>query len=381
MNTPFARKKLPVNPSLEHLQKQAKRRVKQNPLLQLAAAQQHLAKEYGCKNWAELAQVVGSMSRRPDLLVNDEKRYAPMPNAARAGDLEQVRHILHEGTFTQHDLDQSLAHALWYGDESTWPARKALADLLLDHGADPDGQYGSGGYGPIVFGTGECIQSDGLQYLVDAGADVTFPPVPTKYGSQCPLSQILGTYLRGRNDCKHRYIEILLQHGAQMPPEVTPPILAIHRGAARQLGELLDRDPGLLHKTFSNLPYGNLALGGATLLHCAVEFGEIECLDELLKRGADLNCKAEIIDGIGGQTPVFHAIATNGDDNFYTLAHLAKHQGHRVDPAGRATWRRHGAVQPRPMTPVEFAEHAARTEDAQWRKKIPEELAILRSLG
>jgi len=31
-----------------------------------------------------------------------------------------------------------------------------MADLLLEHGADPNGQYGSAGYGPIVFGAAEC---------------------------------------------------------------------------------------------------------------------------------------------------------------------------------------------------------------------------------
>ena len=66
MKTPQQRKKLPVNPSIEHLQKQAKRRTKQNPSLQLAAAQHQLAQEYGCTNWAALAQVVETMSRRHD---------------------------------------------------------------------------------------------------------------------------------------------------------------------------------------------------------------------------------------------------------------------------------------------------------------------------
>ena len=184
MHIPSPRKKLPVNPSLEHLQKQAKRRVKQNPSLQLTAAQHQLAQEeYGCKTWAELALMIASMTHRQDPALAPGERYAPLPKAARARDFEQVRRLLEAGAYTPNNLDQALAHVLWYGDAATWPARKAAADLLLDYGADPDGQYGSGGYGPIVFGTGECVQPEGLLYLIEAGADVSIPPLRTKYGN------------------------------------------------------------------------------------------------------------------------------------------------------------------------------------------------------
>ncbi len=372
------RKKLPVTPSLEHLQKQAKRRVKQNSALKLAEAQHQLAREYGCKNWAELAHVVETMLRGADQLANVKKEVEALPKAARAVDTETVQRILAEGNFTQHDLDAALAHALWYGDESTWLARKALADLLIDHGADPDGQYGSD-YGPIVFGTAECLQPEGLQYLIDAGADVTFPPIRTKYGPACPYSHT-GTYVRGRNERKHRYIDILLRHNAWIPPEVTPPILAIHRGDAGALGELLDADPGLCSHRFPDMPYGNMGLRGATLLHCAVEFGEIACIEELLKRHADINRPAAIIDGIGGQTPFFHAINTCGDGNFYTLEYLLKHLSPQIDMSVRATWWAYGEVQPKPMTPLEYAESADTEETRKWRRRVDEELAILRSL-
>ncbi|MEO6846231.1 MAG: ankyrin repeat domain-containing protein, partial [Chthoniobacterales bacterium] len=377
MNTPSRqRKKLPVKPSLEHLQKQAKRLVKTTTALTLAKAQHQLAEEYGCKNWAELTHVVETMLRGADQLVGVKRKSEPLSEAAREMDFEQVRSILGKGDFTLHDLDQALAHAVWYGDESTWSQRKSIADLLLEHGADPNGQYGSG-YGPLVFGTCECLQPVSLQYLIDAGADVAFPPIDTKYGKSCPFSH-LGTYVRGRNQRKHQMIDILLRHNAYVPPEVTPPILAIHRGDAKSLGELLDRDKGLLTQCFPNMPFGNIELRGATLLHCAVEFGEIECIEELLKRYADINTKADIIDGIGGQTPIFHAINTNGDNNFYTLEYLVKRVGQYIDMSVRATWRSFGEVQPRPMTPLEYAEHAVKTGDPQWRKKIAEELAILR---
>jgi hypothetical protein len=369
------RKKLPVNPSLEHLQKQAKRRAKQNPALQLTAAQHEIAQEYGCKNWAELAQMIAAMAKRHDPTADRDKRYEPMPKAARARDLALVQQLLQEGAFTPLTLDQSLAHAVWYGKPSTWPIRKAIADLLLEHGADPDGQYGSGGYGPIVFGTGECIQPEGLLYLIEAGADVSFEPVQTKYGKQCPLSYILGSYGRGENDRKHRYLDILLQHRPYVPREVTPTLLAIHRGDVQQLGELLEREPGLVRQTFPDMPYGNVSLRGGTLLHCAVEFGEKECIAELLKRGADVNARAELVDGIGGQTPIFHAVAT-----FPILEYFVGETRTKIDLSIRGLVRRHDQVLPRPMTVLEFAEHVDRLIKEEGGTPSSQEIALLRSL-
>ena len=373
------RKKLPVNPSLEHLQKQAKRRAKQNSELKLAGAQQQLAREYGCKNWAELARVIETMARGADQLADVQCEVEPLPRAARAVDMKAVRKILSEGAFTPHDLDAALAHALWYDENGTWEERRALADLLIEHGADPDGQYGSN-YGPIVFGTAECLQPESLQYLIDAGADVTLPPIQTKYGMACIYSHT-GTYARGRNERKHRYIDILLAHRAYIPPEITPPILAIHRGDAKGLGKLLDTDASLTSRRFPDMPYGNIELRGATLLHAAVEFGEIECVEELLERHADINIKADVINGIGGQTPIFHAINTNGDGNFYTLEYLVKRVGQSIDTSVRATWRRSdGDMQAIAVTPLEYAEAAATGPGSKWRSKIAEELVILRTL-
>lgn len=324
------------------------------------------------------------MAQRHDQPAAQGKKYAPMPAAARAGtsigDFRELHRLLQESDFTRHDLDQSLAHVLWYGGDATWPARKAAADLLFDHGADPDGQYGSGGYGPIVFGTGECVEPDGLAWLIEHGADVTFAPVDTKYGRQCPLSYVLGTYTRGNNDLKHRYVELLLQQHASVPPQVTPPILAIHRGDSVGLAELIAKEPALVSATFPSMPYGNIALAGAGLLHCAVEFGEIDCIRVLLAHGANPNLKAAVIDGVGGQTPLFHAIATNCDANFPVLEYLVQRVGATLDLSVRATFIRHGKPQTKPMTPLEFSQAAGETDDPRWRSKASEEQALLRSL-
>ena len=86
----------------------------------------------------------------------------------------------------------------------------------------------------------------------------------------------------------------------------------IHRGRLDQLEQRLDRCPDLVAARFW-LDYGDhLTLRGATLLHVAVEYHELDAVRLLLKRGADLNARAEIgCNGVGGQTPLFHAIGAN----------------------------------------------------------------------
>lgn len=365
------RKRLPVRPSEEHLRKAAKRGVKLNPALQLGEAQHQIALEYGCKNWAELMRVVETMNRGADHLTGSSNReQEPLPKAANQSDIAAVRTILASGEFTQHDLDLALARSVLRFNE-----RGEIARLLAEHGADPDGQYGAN-YGPIVFVTGECLDPGGLQFLIDHGADVTFPPVKTKYGNQCPLSYWLGSYVRGNNEQKHRGIEILLKAGAHLPAEVSPPILAIHRGDVKSLAELLDNDLSLLTRRFADMPYGNIGLAGATLLHCAVEFGELECLDELLNRRADINMKADVIDGVGGQTPVFHVINTNWDSQFQTLEHLVKRVGRGIDLSVKASFHWYGESHA-PVTPIEFSQEAGQT----WgRKNTDAERLLLATL-
>jgi hypothetical protein len=373
MSTP-QRKRLPVNPSLEHLKKQAKRLAKGAPSVSLQQAQHQLAVEYGCANWDELSQVIETMSRGAAQTANVKYKMEPLPAAANRNDLNAIGQILRDEPFTQHDLDLGLARAVLRFNE-----RRAIAELLVPHGADPDGQYGSN-YGPIVFVTGECLDPDGLQFLIDHSADVTFPSVATKYGGATPMSYTLGTYLRGRNEQKHRCIEILLKHGAIVPPEVRPPLLAVHRGDSKLLSRLLDQDSSIASQNFTDMPYGNIDLRGATLAHLAVEFGELECLDVLLNRGANINLRAEVIDGVGGQTPIFHAIATNQGANLTTLEHLVQRCGRQIDMSLRATFRLFGEIEADPMTPLEYAERSSALEIPDWRRTSAREIALLKSL-
>ncbi len=307
MATPSTpRKRLPVRPSLEHLRKQAKRLARAQPALSLSEAQHQLARDHGCRSWAELAAMVEAMNRTADTLVDVPHARRPLPLAVRARDVAAVERTLAEGDYTPNDLDVGLAHACWYdGDNpATRATRRRLFEILLEAGADPDGQYGSA-YGPIVLGTGECLSREGLEWLLEAGCDVTFPPIETKYGPASPMISVLSTYTRGRNPQKHAMIDLLLARGAFVPADITPPLLAVHRGDTAALAALLDAEPALRDRRFERLPYVDCP--GGTLLHYASALGEDGCIRLLVERGADVHARSQP----GGSTAL-HLAAWHG---------------------------------------------------------------------
>ena len=51
---------------------------------------------------------------------------------------------------------------------------------------------------------------------------------------------------------------------------------------------------------------------GVTALHICAEFNSTRCAAVLIEAGADVDARAETdADGLGGQTPIFHAVNTN----------------------------------------------------------------------
>lgn len=51
---------------------------------------------------------------------------------------------------------------------------------------------------------------------------------------------------------------------------------------------------------------------GVTALHLCAEFNALRCARSLIDAGADVNARAELdADGLGGQTPLFHAVNSN----------------------------------------------------------------------
>jgi len=91
-------------------------------------------------------------------------------------------------------------------------------------------------------------------------------------------------------------------------------VLDLLRGRLDLLTKDLNADPALVGRQFAELDFGStgarlLKLQGATLLHVAGEYGNVEAAKLLLERGADVNAAANVDEaGVGGQTPIFHAV-------------------------------------------------------------------------
>lgn len=100
------------------------------------------------------------------------------------------------------------------------------------------------------------------------------------------------------------------------------------RGRIHHLAAQLDADPTLLDRRFPELDFGVtgtrlLTLRGATLLHVAAEYGNVEAAKMLLGRGAEVDARAALNQsGVGGQTPIFHAVTQFNDVGFSMLALL-----------------------------------------------------------
>ena len=182
-----------------------------------------------------------------------------------------------------------------------------------------------------------------LKWLLDHGAD---PQVAAReYGS--PLSMLICTYARnakGRSAC----LEAFAEAGFDLPDT---PAMALHRGRMDMLHAHLDRDPSLLEHRFQETEIFPAELGikpgeglhvtpvfGATLLHLAIEYDDIDAARWLIERGADVNAKAALdADGFGGHTPLYHTVVTLAapDDS---KARLLLERG--ADPNARATIRK-----------------------------------------
>jgi ankyrin repeat protein len=126
-------------------------------------------------------------------------------------------------------------------------------------------------------------------------------------------------------------IDVLVEAGGRTKYD-TPAVMAVLRGRLDSLAEMIDADPALVNKRFSELDCGqtggrSLLLHGGTLLHVAAEYGNVAAVGLLLDRGADVNARATVDEaGVGGQTAIFHAV-TQFDDGGLPVTQLLVDRG------------------------------------------------------
>jgi ankyrin repeat protein len=184
--------------------------------------------------------------------------------------------------------------------------RIPMMELLARRGADVNALWH--GHFPIIFAPCESMDAAALKWLLDHGAN------PNLRG---PLDYLIGSYARSLERLS-ACIDVLLEAGGETKYS-EPAVLAVLRGRIDDLAQLIDANPGLVHRRFPELDCGQtggrlLLLQGGTLLHVAAEYGNVDAATLLLDRGADVNAGATLDKaGVGGQTPIFHAV-TQFDD-------------------------------------------------------------------
>lgn len=284
--------KLPDRPNLRHLRDQAKDLVRAGATASLADAQLQIARQYGFASWPKLKQHVDSLEKAGQLR-----------HAIAANDLPRVEELLTSKPELRQVLidDVSLMAVAQRG-------RIPMMELLVRHGADVNGLRW--GWFPVLFTPCENLEPEPLTWLLNHGADpnrgVPHDPDTTA------LDYVLRTYPRDPKRLA-ACIEILLAARAHTRYDV-PGVFAILRGRNHELSALLDAESSLIDRRYPELDCGasggrRLTLRGATLLHVAAEYGFFDACRILLDRGADVNVRAKVdADGVGGQTPVFHAL-------------------------------------------------------------------------
>jgi ankyrin repeat protein len=330
---------LPERPNLRHLKDQAKDLLKAGGAESLTEAQFKIARLYGFASWPKLKAHVDSqeeigqlklaidtndfekiktlMSRNPALhrAPLGYNKNGPLtwvaecrvpwerPGATR---LAIAKWMIENGSDVHQGGDGPLMRAT-FGD------RIPMMELLVSYGADVNAEWN--GYYPIIFGACEAVDVASLKWLLEHGANPNCDRPGRKY-SGTALDQVIASYWRSTqlSEC----IDILLDAGAVTKYEV-PSALELLRARLDLLAERLDADPALVHRRFTELDFGatgtrRLTLRGATLLHVAAEYCHAEAAKLLLERGADVNARADVdAEGVGGQTPIFHAVTQFGD--------------------------------------------------------------------
>jgi hypothetical protein len=290
----------------------------------LADAQLVLARSYGAPSWPRLVHscelidaiwrddieaVRSLVTTHPNLLhenagIRNGNWGPPMSYAANLG---RDRIILMLRELGADDVE----HAL---DRATLQSRIETARLLhgmLGSRPAPHGLLSTAAY---------SLSASGTAFAFEIGTPINDPA----RDGLAPVDIVLETDSR-KPQAKHEILEMYVRHGLELPDTAT---MALHRGRIDLLEEHLARDPALLTRTFTHeeiyppalgchdevLATHGTPLGGATLLHMAIDYDEMPIVEWLLARGMDPNIRAAVdADGFGGHTPLFSTVVSQAN--------------------------------------------------------------------
>jgi ankyrin repeat protein len=344
---------LPDRPNLQHLKNQARDLLKAGDAASLSEAQLGVARRYGFASWPKLKAHVAALEQIGQLKAaidandfegvkelmarNPELHRAPLgygkngpltwvaecrvpwepPGAARLG---MAKWMIENGSDVHQGGDGPLMRAALFGQ------RIPMMELLVAYGADVNAEWN--GYFSILFAPCETVEPGPIKWLLEHGANPNCAKAGRKYPGTA-LDYVISTY--GRSVQLGACIDLLAGAGGVTRHNV-PAVLDLLRGRLDLLEGHLDADPVLVARRFPELDFGVtgarlLTLRGATLLHVAAEYGNVAAAALLLERGADVNARATVVEtGLGGQTPIFHAVTQFGDWGL-TVAELLAERG------------------------------------------------------
>lgn len=328
---------LPLRPNLRHLKDQAKDLFNSGRAASLTDAQFKVARLYGFASWPKLkahveyVEEISQLKAAIDtdnltivktlMIRNPALHHAPLgygrngpltwvaecrvpwapPSPAR---LAIAKWMIENGSDVHQGGDGPLGRAALNG------MRIRMMELLVSYGADVNAAWN--GSFPIIFSPCEAVDPVTLKWLLDHGAD----PNCEGNGEVTALDYLVESYQRSPS--LSLCIEYLLHTGGVTKYDL-PGVLDILRGRLDKLEQHLKASPTLVHQRFTELDCGQtgarrLSLRGATLLHVASEYGSVDAARLLLDHGADINARAALDEhGIGGQTPIFHAVTQFND--------------------------------------------------------------------
>lgn len=218
-----------------------------------------------------------------------------------------ARWMIENGSDLHQGGDGPLMRAALFDERI--PMMEMLVELGANVNAIWDGHY------PIICAPCETLEPRALQWLIAHGANMK---VESRHGGCAQM--LISTYARNAKK-KHACLKVLEDNGFSFP---NTPQLAVHRGRIDLLEQCLEKDSQMLDRRFTEEqiyprelainPSDGLhvaPLDGATLLHLAIEYGDIETARWLIDHGADVNATSSIdSEGFGGHTPIFHTTVT-----------------------------------------------------------------------
>jgi Ankyrin repeats (3 copies) len=152
--------------------------------------------------------------------------------------------------------------------------------------------------GADLLGEFEVHSPDGIRKLLAAGVSPTDP-----IKGKRPIDCLIEMYLRSPRfaEC----LQVMLDAGATVGDPLLEAVVLDDEAALRGL---LGRSRESVQRKLSPL-CAFTSCRGVSALHICAEFNSTRCARALLEAGADVNARADLYaDGLGGQTPIFHAV-------------------------------------------------------------------------